>query len=156
MLTYRPAEIADIPVLMDIRNTVRENVLVLGRLSIEDYVRAFTLEGRAWVCLDEGHPVGFVCGRPPKRDVWALFIRATHEGRGIGNTLMDILERWMFSEGVTEIRLSTDPGTRAERLYQRRGWIRQGITALGEVEYRLSGMPATSQHDSSSSSRGPG
>ena len=50
MPTYRAAELADIPALMEIREAVRENRLVALRLGREDYVQALTVDGRAWVC----------------------------------------------------------------------------------------------------------
>src|SRR5277367_5164296 len=74
MLTYRPAQLTDIPALMEIRGAVRENQLVNLRLGPEAYVQALTTEGRSWVCEDEGRVVGFVCGRPAQRDIWALFV----------------------------------------------------------------------------------
>jgi GNAT superfamily N-acetyltransferase len=136
--TYRPARVEDIPTLMSIRNTVRENALVSTVLTHDDYVRAMTTEGRAWVCEVESEVVGFACGRTAQGDIWALFLRQTHEGRGIGNALMDIVEGWMFEQGLEHIWLVTAPGTRAERLYQRRGWVKRGMKPTGEAEYVLS------------------
>jgi GNAT superfamily N-acetyltransferase len=119
---YRPATVEDIPVLMEIRNAVRENQLVSTRLTRDDYEWALTIDGRGWVCEDEGVVVGFVCGRTTQKDIWALFMRESHEGRGIGYALMEIIEEFMFGEGLAEIFLRTAPKTRAERLYKRRGW----------------------------------
>lgn len=139
-MRIRPAILEDIPALKIIRDTVRENALVTLRIEHEDYVKAFTLEGHAWTCdakgVEDVEPVGFVCVRPAHRDVWALFVRADFEGRGIGNALMDIGEQWMFAHDVDEIHLSTEAGTRAERLYTRRGWQRQGVVR-GEVVFTL-------------------
>lgn len=140
-MRIRPAIVEDIPALKIIRDNVRENALVTLRIEHADYVKAFTDEGRAWTCealTDSGtvEPVGFVNVRPGHRDVWALFLRADFEGRGIGDALMDIGEQWMFAQGVDEIHLSTEEGTRAERLYARRGWQRQGAVR-GEVVFTL-------------------
>jgi GNAT superfamily N-acetyltransferase len=88
------------------------------------------------VCLDEGTLVGFVCGRPARKDVWALFVRPESEGRGIGSALLNWVEAWLFEQGLDEITLSTAPGTRAEALYLSRGWQAVG-TSGGEVTYRL-------------------
>jgi hypothetical protein len=44
-----------------------------------------------------------------------LFLRQTHEGRGIGNALLALVEQWMFDQGQRQIWLVTSPGTRAER-----------------------------------------
>jgi GNAT superfamily N-acetyltransferase len=137
-LRYRPALITDIPELKAIRDAVRENALVTPQISEADYLQALTVDGRAWVCEDDAKVVGFVCGRPQHSDIWALFLRQSHEGRGIGNHLMEIIEEWMFAQGVEEIGLTTDAGTRAERLYQRRGWQLGGNRAGNEVRYTLS------------------
>lgn len=134
---FRPAELADIPELMDIRDSVRENRLVTTVIGHDDYVRALTTEGRAWVCEVDGRVVGFACGRPGHGDVWALFLRQSHEGRGLGGALMDLVERWMFDQGLDEIRLATEPGTRAERLYRRRGWRYLGVLPTGEAAFAL-------------------
>jgi GNAT superfamily N-acetyltransferase len=96
-----------------------------------------TVDGRAWLCEVDGEVVGFSCGRPDPGDIWALFLRESHERRGIGSRLLGLVEDWMFGEGIEYIRLVTEPGTRAERLYQRRGWLKHGDKNTGEAEYRL-------------------
>jgi ribosomal protein S18 acetylase RimI-like enzyme len=136
MLEYRPAQLADIPALMEIRGAVRENQLVQLRLTSEDYAQALSVDGRAFVCQEAGRLVGFVCGRPGKKDIWALFVRPESEGRGIGSALLTRMETWLFEQGLDAITLSTAPGTRAERLYKRRGWEALGPSG-GEVTYRL-------------------
>ena len=133
----RIAEAADIAAMKAIRDAVRENALVSATIEHADYVRAMTQDGRAWVCVDDGEIVGFVCGRHVQRDIWALFLRASHEGRGIGSALMDVVEQWLFDTGITRIELTTEPDTRAERLYRRRGWISTGTTASGEIQFVL-------------------
>ncbi len=140
-IAYRTAEVEDIELLMDIRNGVRENALVSTVLTHDDYARAVTTDGRAWVSEVDGEVIGFSCGRPGKGDIWALFIRQAFEGRGIGNALMQLVEDWMFGQGLDEIWLVTSPGTRAERLYQRRGWSQRGMTAHGEAKYILKSPP---------------
>lgn len=133
----REGTIEDIDAMKAIRDTVRENALVSVSIERDSYVQAITIDGRAWVCTDEGEVVGFVCGRLAQRDIWALFLRASHEGRGIGNALMEVVERWMFDAGIDRIELTTDPGTRAERLYRRRGWAYGGTAMNGELRFTL-------------------
>jgi ribosomal protein S18 acetylase RimI-like enzyme len=137
MTEYRPAQLADIPALVEIRDAAKENRLVQLRIGQQDYVQALTADGRAFVCEADGRVVGFVCGRPTKKDVWALFVLPEYEGRGIGSRLMDLIEAWMFEQGLEAIFLSTAPGTRAERLYQFRGWQAEG-PAGAERTFRLS------------------
>lgn len=131
--SIRIATDRDIAAMKAIRDNVRENRLVSMSIEHADYARAITVDGRAWVCEVDGEIVGFACGRLVQRDIWALFVRSSHEGRGIGNALMAIVERWMFDHGLDRIELTTAPGTRAERLYLRRGWALEGATASGEL-----------------------
>jgi GNAT superfamily N-acetyltransferase len=136
MYVYRSAELADIPFLRRIRDSAVENRLVNLRLSYEDYLQGLFVDGRTWLCEHDGQVVGFVCGRPAKKDIWALFLLRPYEGKGIGNALMAMVEEWMFQQELDEVFLTTAPGTRAERLYQRRGWQPVGVLG-GEVQYRL-------------------
>lgn len=133
----RPAELADIPAMKAIRDRVRENALVTLRIEPADYERAMTVDGRAWVAVEDDTVLGFACGRLAKADIWALFLDARAEGRGIGNALMETVEQWMFGSGVARIELTTEPGTRAERLYRRRGWTAIGTTKSGELHFVL-------------------
>jgi len=133
---YRVAQAGDIPAMMTIRNGVRENALVSLVIGHDDYVSAMA-DGNAWVCTDGGVVVGFACVRPSRRDVWALFVDGAHEGRGIGGALMDLAEAWMFDQGVDEIELTTAAGTRAERLYRRRGWTFAGYAPHGDMRFTL-------------------
>ena len=142
-MTVRPATLEDIDAMMSIRNNVRENALVNTVIDADDYVRAMTVEGKAWVYEDDGEVLGFSCGRTRQGDIWALFVREAHESRGIGSALMDAVEAWMFAQGVAEIWLVTSPGTRAERLYQHRGWTKVRDEPTGEARYTL----RPSEHD---------
>lgn len=134
---FREASRADIPQMKYIRDNVVENVLITVKIEIPDYEQAMFVDGKGWVCLFEGEVVGFSCGRLKQGDVWALFIDRAHEGKGIGNKLMELLETWMFANGCREVKLSTEPGTRAEKLYRRRGWEALGLNKNGEMEFRL-------------------
>jgi GNAT superfamily N-acetyltransferase len=136
-VTLRPATVDDIAAMKAIRDGVRENALTSGPIEHADYVRGITVDGRAWVAEVDGEVVGFACGRLVQRDIWALFVREDHEGRGIGRALMDLVERWML-DNVPRIELATEPGTRAERFYRRRGWTCDGATANGrELRFSL-------------------
>ncbi len=137
-LHFREARPGDIPRMKEIRDNVTENRLTSRSIEAADYEKALFAEGKGWVCLDETTLVGFSCGRLSQRDVWALFVDASYEGRGIGGRLMDFLEEWMFANGCQEITLSTAVGTRAERLYRRRGWRPVGMVAEVEIQFRLS------------------
>ncbi len=135
--SFREATHADILKMKLIRDNVRENSLVSGSIEIVDYEQALFVDGKGWVCVHRGDIVGFSCGRLEQSDIWALFVDELHEGRGIGNKLMELAEVWMFWNGCGEIRLTTEAGTRAERLYRRRGWRDHGLLPSGEIDFRL-------------------
>jgi GNAT superfamily N-acetyltransferase len=120
-----------------IRDNVEENALVSMTIDLPDYEKALFQDGKGWVCTLNDEVVGFSCGRLKQADVWALFLDKKHEGQGIGQRLMELLESWMFSQGIDEIVLSTWPQTRAESLYRRRGWKDFGLLKNGEREFRL-------------------
>jgi len=132
---YRIAQQRDVAAMMAIRGGARENRLVSVSIDEADYVRAMTVDGRAWVCEVAGEVVGFCCGRVTQGDVWALFVREEFEGRGIGSTLLALVEDWLFAQGLASIWLATAPGTRAEALYRRRGWTVRGVKASGELDF---------------------
>ncbi len=143
MFEFREARVEDVPQMKFIRDQVRENPLSSGKIEIPDYETALFSDGKGWVCTLDHKVVGFSCGRLKQKDVWALFVDQKHEGKGIGNRLMSLLENWLFQSGCEEIKLSTDGNTRAEKLYRRRGWQDCGVLPNKEIEFRLS-RPLTS------------
>lgn len=134
---FREALLEDLPRMKQIRDGVRENQLVTLKIEIPDYKIALFKDGKGWVCLSNGDVVGFSCGRLKQGDVWALFLDSQYEGHGIGGHLMGLLEDWMFQNGCAEIKLSTEAGTRAEKLYRKRGWRDCGTLPSREIEFRL-------------------
>lgn len=136
-LHFREAVPADIPRMKAIRDSVTENVLVSTTIDVLDYETALFADGKGWVCVDNTDVVGFSCGRLNAGDVWALFLDPRYEGHGIGGQLMELVENWMFSSGCQEITLTTETGTRAERLYRRRGWEPAGLVTEREIRFRL-------------------
>lgn len=99
-----------------------------------DYVEHLERRGHGWLAEVGGEVVGFAVGRADDGNVWALFVDPAHEGRGIGGALHDRLVPWMFAQGLERLWLTTDPGTRAEGFYRRRGWREAGREG---VEVRL-------------------
>ena len=136
-LRFREATIHDIPRMKAIRDNVTENALTSLSIEVADYEKALLVDGKGWVCLDGTEVVGFSCGRLNKGDVWALFVDSRYEGQGIGSQLMELVENWMFFSGCREITLSTELGTRAERLYRRRSWEPAGMLSDREIRLRL-------------------
>jgi len=137
-MKIRVALEADIPEMHRIRLSVRENRLSDPQLiQPDDYRPMLTERGRGWVAELKGGLAGFAVADRTRANVWALFVDPVHEGRGLGRALHDTMLDWLFSCGVEKAWLGTEPGTRAERLYQASGW-RYVDTKRGEAIYELS------------------
>lgn len=137
-MIFRKADVADIPVLSEIRLSVTENVLSDPRKvtpeMYEDYLGA---SGKGWLCEIDGKVVGFSVASLKDASIWALFVKPGYEGRGIGTRLLNLATDWLFEMGASSISLSTGAGTRADRMYERQGWKRGEIKPDGEVGYWL-------------------
>lgn len=125
----------DIDALIRIRGAVRENRLSdPASVTRADYAW-FVDQRRVWVCERAGRIAGFSAGDPRGGSIWALFVDPASEGFGIGADLLAKACADLQADGYARITLSTDPGTRAARLYQRLGWQQQGLLADGEVQF---------------------
>ncbi len=133
----RQAVRADIPGMHRVRMAVRENRLVSTVITEADYISEIEVTGRGWVAEDRGVIVGFAIGNKVTGNIWALFVDPDHEGRGHGRRLHDTMVQWLFDEGLTRLQLSTDPNTRARRLYERAGWSFVRMLPSGEAELQL-------------------
>lgn len=134
----RTATLADIDQMHRIRMSVRENALHDPRsIQHHHYVTMLNERGQSWVAQVQDQIVGFAVADLPLSSVWALFVDPAFEGRGVGRHLHDTMMAWFFDRGVTVVRLSTTPATRAERLYLKAGWKFVGRNPDGEVCYEL-------------------
>lgn len=137
-MTIRLATVDDIPVIMQIRFSVRENVLsdpakVTAAMCI-DYLDRL---GRGWVCEQAGKIIGFSYAARADGSIWALFVLPEHEGQGAGKQLLKAATDWLFHEGHSQVVLSTTINTRADRFYATQGWQRGAMKDDVEVFYRL-------------------
>ena len=132
----RPALLEDIPAMHALRLAVRENRLSdPSRVTLADYERRLAKPGASWVAEVNGGIAGFAIADFPSRSVWALFVSAGFEGRGIGRTLLQQVTQSLEAAGPGTIHLSTEGGTRAERLYAAAGWTRFGQLPNGEIHF---------------------
>lgn len=139
MFTYRVATVADIPFLAAIRfevidSTLTDPGLVVSRAMYHDYL---TEHGKGWVCEHRKTVIGYSIASLQDHSIWALFVHPEYEGRGVGTRLLQEAVDWLFDQGADMISLTTDQNTRAERLYESKGWERGEYIANGEVRYRL-------------------
>jgi GNAT superfamily N-acetyltransferase len=117
--------------------SVNENRLRSTVITDEDVRVAIEDTGRGWVVEANGDVVAFAIGNAANGNVWALFVHPEHEGRGYGRRLHDMMVAWLWSAGLGRLWLTTEPGTRAQRFYEKAGWQRTGTTAGGELRYEL-------------------
>jgi len=131
----REAVLSDIPRLMEIRGAVRENRLSdPSRVTLADYVWQIE-HGPTYVWDDANLIKGLSAGNPEDGSIWALFVDPAFEGHGIGQALILAACTSLARAGHRVAKLSTDPGTRAERFYLRNGWRPDGFTDRGEVVF---------------------
>jgi GNAT superfamily N-acetyltransferase len=131
----RSATVSDIPRLIEIRGSVRENRLSdPNRVSIADYAWHIAY-GPIHIWEENGVITGLSASDPRDGSIWGLFVDPAYEGRGIGQALIAAACRSVADAGHRRAKLSTVAGTRAERFYLQNGWIAQGFTERGELVF---------------------
>jgi GNAT superfamily N-acetyltransferase len=132
----RPALFEDIPAMHALRLGVRENKLSdPSKVTHADYERRLAQPGASWVAEVNGSIVGFAIADFPSRSIWALFMNPDFEGQGIGRSLLRQVTQSLDAAGPGTIHLSTEAGTRAERVYAAAGWTRRGQLPNGEIHF---------------------
>ena len=135
MPTYRRATVQDIPRVMEIRFAVQENRLHDPTSVTPADCEAFIARGLIWVAEEQGRVIGFSAGNDRDGTIWALFVDPVAQGRGLGADLLALACRDLAAKGYATARLTTDPGTRADRFYRRNGWMDRGLDATGAVRF---------------------
>lgn len=126
-IQVREARETDIGEIFAIRTSVAENHLSLEQLAemgiTPEAIVAEIAQGRCvWVADIDEVPVGFSMVRDETGCVFGLFVRADHEGLGVGRLLLEIAERHLFAK-FDESWLETEIGSRAYAFYERAGWL---------------------------------
>ena len=85
-----------------------------------------------WLWEEDGKVLGFSAADTRDGTIFALFVDPAHEGRGIGRALFARALDSLREAGHTTGSLTTQPGSRADRFYQRWGWKVLGTSASGE------------------------
>ncbi|MCH0566211.1 GNAT family N-acetyltransferase [Streptomyces sp. MUM 2J] len=83
------------------------------------------------VALLDGLPVGMASGVPGEEaenvELISMWVNPTARGKGVGDHLIQAVERWAAERGATTLRLSVMPGNRkAAALYERHGFTDTG------------------------------
>jgi GNAT superfamily N-acetyltransferase len=132
----RRAVRTDVPRIMEIRHSVRENRLSDPNLVTAADCARFIERSEIWVWADEDTVLGFAAGDIRDGWIWALFVAPGHEGRGIGQALLPVACETLRKAGYTIAKLSTVEGTRAERFYRTNGWMMIGKNQKGELVFQ--------------------
>ena len=137
-MIIREAHTFDIPEIQVVRHSVKENILSDPSLVTNQLCAEYlTVRGKGWVCEVEGIIAGFAIVDLKENNVWALFLRPTYEGFGIGKKLHDTMLNWYFSQKQETIWLSTGFNTRAEKFYRRQGWQQTGLHGSDEIRFEM-------------------
>jgi GNAT superfamily N-acetyltransferase len=136
----REATRSDIPSLVFVRGSVKENILT-SDIPLERIAAGLEGRGRGWVAEYEGRVVGFSMADREESMIWALFLLPEWEKQGLGRALLGRAVEWLWSEGCGRIWLTTEPGSRAEGFYAHLGWTQSGVTEKGEVRFELERPP---------------
>lgn len=127
-MEFREAIPSDLEAIMDVRFSVKENVLSNPDLvTIADCEDFIFRRGKGWVCIIDGKVVGFSIVDLVENNIWALFVRPEFAQKGIGKQLHNLMLDWYFTQTQETVWLGTDPGTRAETFYRKSGWQHIGM-----------------------------
>lgn len=118
----------DIPAMKVLRAAVRENRLSDPNRVKDEDIRWFIANPGMFLWVDDtGRLLGFSAADPRDGSIWALFIDPESEGRGIASALLSRACNVLEDAGHARAWLTTDPGTRAEGFYRRKGWVVTGM-----------------------------
>lgn len=149
-IQIRPAETAEVAGIFSVRATVNENTLSVAELADmgitpESVTAMIDAELCAWVAVEGDTVVGFSMIDQEEGSLFAVFVRPSHEGRGVGRSLVNEAEKQLFARHTT-CCLETGGTTRAAGFYRRLGWSNEQDVGNGDIrlEKRLPGMSASS------------
>lgn len=137
-LELRPAVANDIPAMHRIRTSVTENMLSdANALRHDDYLPYLGNSGETWIGEFDSRIAGFGTIDQDNGSIWALFVAPDFESRGVGKALLAQVTRRARALGISTLKLTTTPDTRAEQFYIRRGWKVTGTAPNGELVLQI-------------------
>jgi len=145
-IIFREATAADVPGISRVRTSVTENLLTAAQLEqlgiTEASVAAsFLTDSKGWVALQREEVVAFSIADRATHSIFALFVLPGYEGRGIGSVLLDSALGWLWENDAGRVWLTTGPGTKAVRFYEKRGWTCTGKGPRGDLRYECERPP---------------
>ncbi|RWU23076.1 GNAT family N-acetyltransferase [Pseudomonas alkylphenolica] len=139
--TLRLASPSDIELLFDIRTSVTQNHLSREQLH-EMGITADALRDAmhkapcAWIAEWQQEAAGFVMVDHDEGELFALFVRPQHEGKGIGQLLLHQAEAALFQRHeVIYLITDGDETIRANGFYRRLGWTVSGAVDARDVRF---------------------
>ncbi|MFV3288988.1 GNAT family N-acetyltransferase [Pseudomonas sp. NY11955] len=139
--TLRLATPDDIEVLFDIRTSVTQNHLSreqLHELGITAQVLAEAIGNGpcVWIAQWQQEAVGFAMVDREQGELFALFVRPGHEGKGLGRMLLQQAEKALFERHhVIHLTTDGDEAVRANDFYRRSGWVCTGAVDERDVRF---------------------
>lgn len=139
-IIFREATGADLPGITRVRTSVVENALTIDQLEQRGITEAsvaasFLIDSKGWVALRGEEIVAFSIADRAAQSIFALFVLPGYEDRGIGSMLLDLALGWLWKNGAACVWLTTGPGTKAVRFYEKRGWKYTGPGPRGDLRY---------------------
>lgn len=131
LIEIRLATPSDLPFITHIRTSVKENHLSVEQMADMGITEAsvaemITASPCCWVALADGQIVGFAMINNDDGSLFAAFVLPTHEGKGIGKSLVQIAENELFLNHKLAW-LETGQSTRAAGFYRGMGWGNEKI-----------------------------
>ncbi|OLF15219.1 GNAT family N-acetyltransferase [Actinophytocola xanthii] len=106
----------DLPALPEVERAAGEAFRELGMAAVADddlpslaELAGYQRDGRAWVHLEDGRPVGYllVAVVDGHAHVEQVSVHPDHARRGIGRRLLEAARRWAVEQGLTKLSLTT-------------------------------------------------
>ena len=139
-IAVREASGADIAGMFQVRTSVTENSISAERLERMGVTPAsgtgsFEQGVKGWVAEQRCQITAFSIAHQPSASIFALFVLPDYENRGLGRRLLGAASEWLWNNGADLVWLTTQPNTRAARVYERFGWTCSGLEANGELRF---------------------
>jgi ribosomal protein S18 acetylase RimI-like enzyme len=148
-LTFRAAQLEDIPGMFVLRERTRENAITREELALLGITPASTSarmksgQSKSWVCSDGAALVGFCSGDTLTGEVLVVAVLPQFERRDVGKRLLLAVVAALHAAGCRRVWLaaSANPHVRSYGFYRALGWRATGERAANGdelLEYALS------------------